>query len=124
MNRPARAARQGVARIARDAVQGMPGVVGVPEAGFIERLAGWLGRSGTQVREGQVHLRLRIVAEYVQDLPELAEDVRRCAARAVEQATGHTVTAVDVVVADLAAPGESEPGGSPGRASGAARLDF
>lgn len=122
-----------IGEIARREVRDVPGVVGVTEAGPMDRLSGQVGllrrilpRGPAAIHGGQVHLKLSFIAEYGRVLPDLVEEVRERAARAVEGMTGYRVAAVDVTVANLHVPGDPlptrEPGGEAGRGGG--RVDF
>ena len=119
----------------------VPGVVEVTRAGAVKaarpggssfnlkaglvRLLNWRRPA---VGSGPMHVSISIVAEYGRALPDLAETVRERAARAIESTTGYQVSAVDVTIADLHAPGDPLPPrtpASPGLPSAdGGRLDF
>lgn len=110
-----------IGEIARREVREVPGVVSVIEAGPMDRLSGQVGllrrilpRGPAAIEGGQVRLKLSFIAEYGRVLPDLVEEVRERAARAVEGMTGYRVGAVDVTVADLHVPGEPLPTREPG----------
>lgn len=114
-----------IAEIARQAATEVAGVVGVTEAGLMDRLSGHVGGSRAEIRGGRVHLALTVIIEYGRILPDLAEEIRGRVAGAVESMTGYRVSAVDVTVAELHVPGEPLPGREPGTGTSAGgRIDF
>ena len=117
-----------LAEIARREAIEIPGVVGVTEAGLMDRISGHVGGSRADIKGGQVHLKLNVIVEYGRILPDLAEEIRERTARAVAGMSGYRVSAVDVTVADLHVPGEPfptrEPGAASGPAAGSGRVDF
>ena len=119
-----------IAEIARRETREAPGVVEVTDVDLWDPASGGLSklrsRFASKLKTGQTGLKISLIAEYGRILPDLVEEVRERAARAVEGMTGYHVAAVDITVADLHVPGEPLPTrepGSDGEGSGA-RVDF
>jgi hypothetical protein len=111
-------AKKLLAEMASDAAIAARGVVAICDS------AAALGNRGP-LGEQRVRLRISLVAEYGERLPEMAADVRGRVAAALEAETGCLVTAVDVTVADLYVPGEPSLASGPGgEIAAGARIDF
>jgi len=103
-----------IATIARLAALKVPGVVEMSGT-FVDGLAGMIGRKTTdrgihvEVDDNAVILELHVVLEYGVRIPEVAWRVQHEVRQAVEQMTGKTAKAVNVIVQSVRFPGEKPP---------------
>jgi len=108
-----------IATIARQAALGVKGVVEMSGT-FVDGLAGMLGRNpadrGIRVdlEDQSIALELHVVLEFGVRIPQVAWQIQNEVRQAVEQMTGKTVKAVNVIIQSLRFPDESKPGAQEG----------
>ncbi len=104
-----------IATIARLAALKVPGVVEMSGT-FVDGLAGMIGRKAldrgihVELDENAVILELHVVLEYGVRIPQVAWQVQNEVRQAVEQMTGKTAKAVNVIVQSVRFPGEKPAG--------------
>lgn len=100
-----------IATIARLAALKVPGVVEMSGT-FVDGLAGMIGKKAVdrgihvEIDESSVILELHVVLEYGVRIPQVAWQVQHEVREAVEQMTGKTAKAVNVIVQSVRFPGE------------------
>jgi uncharacterized alkaline shock family protein YloU len=100
-----------IVKIVLEALKGIEGVgaLGGGSGGVLSSLMGDKGSSGiaVDVREGSVDIDVSMAVQYGHNLPSVAEACRAAVKEHVEDLTGLTVRAVNVLVVDIQFPEES-----------------